>query len=125
MSSNTFYDDNIGEAIDRWNPDNIKEGTQGKLVKKGDKMYEGYIVDEVKDNQKTGNKIKVYHFFFKVGDLTRKVKFGKESMQKWEAKYGVDVKKWANKDGIITFGKVGSQKYVIVTPMGTLDDKTP
>lgn len=121
MSSNQFYDDSIADAIDRWTVDNAKEGISGKLVKRNGRMYEGFIVDEVKEGKKTGNQIKVRHFYFQVGDVTRKVKFGQESLQKWQAKYGDNVNKWANKDGVISHGKVGSNKYLIVIPAGTLD----
>ena len=121
MTENTFYDADIGEAIDRWNTDNLQEGSKGVLVAKAGKLYDGFIVDEEKDGVKTGNKIKVYHFYVQVGKHVRKLKFGKETMQKWESKHGSNVKKWEGKEGFATFSKVGTTKYIVFTPAGTLD----
>lgn len=117
----TFYDEDVGDAVNRWTPDNASEGIEFKLVKRDGQMYKGFIVEEVKSGKKTGDMIKVRYFFLQIGKEVKECKFGPQSMEKWIAKHGKEVIKWANKVGVITHGKVNERKYIIAIPKGTLD----
>ena len=122
VQPNTFNDEDVSDAVKRWSPDNVQDGTEFELVKQDGKVYNGFIVKEVKDKVETGNMIKVYWFFAKIGKDVKTVKFGQESMDKWIQKYGSKPLKWIGKSGIFTHRKIGNIKYLVAVPKGTSQD---
>lgn len=112
---------NVQDALTIWSPLNLKTGSLCKIVIQEKQVGVVKTVDEMKDGKTTGRKIKVYHFNVEVGKLTKRAKFGKQSMENCISKWGDDATKWSNKELVVTHAEARGNKYLIFTPLEKLD----
>lgn len=124
MTKSTQTDDqNVSDALKRWDTSNVLEMEEAIIKEVNGKVVEKREVDEYKDGKATGNKVTIYLFNLEIGKQTKEAKFGAQSMSSCIQRFGADASKWRQKKVVAIHAKVGNNPYIIWKPAGKLDSE--